>query len=177
MKKYPRFTSAAALSALTLAGLCFAGTVHAADATMEKTKLSAGDKKFVMKAYQGGLTEVEEGRMAKEKAKESATKEVAERMIADHTKANDRLKEIAEEEHLDVSGVKPKAAPAMGDNFDKSYLTMQVKAHEKDIAMFEKEAADAKTGEDRDVPAFARNTLPTLKEHLAMIKDALAKMK
>jgi hypothetical protein len=34
-----------------------------------------------------------------------------------------------------------------------------------------------KPGEDRNVPSFAKKTLPTLKEHLQMIEDALAKMK
>ena len=54
---------------------------------------------------------------------------------------------------------------------------MLKKDHEKDIAEFEKEANDTKPEEDRDVPAFAKKTLPTLKEHLQMVEDALAKVK
>ena len=49
--------------------------------------------------------------------------------------------------------------------------------HEKDTAEFGKEANDTKPGEDRDVPAFAKKILPTLKEHLQMVEEALAKVK
>jgi hypothetical protein len=62
-----------------------------------------------------------------------------------------------------------------GSNFDKKYLTMLRKDPKKEIAMFEKEANDTKPGEDRDVPAFGKKTLPTLHEHLQMIDDALGK--
>jgi hypothetical protein len=43
--------------------------------------------------------------------------------------------------------------------------------------MFEKEATDTGAKEDSDVVKFAKETLPTLKEHLQMIDDALGKMK
>lgn len=64
-----------------------------------------------------------------------------------------------------------------GDNFDKDYLTAMKTEHEKDIAAFEKEANDSGSGEDADLKAWAQKTLPTLKEHLSMVNEALAKMK
>lgn len=154
------------------------GLVNLAHAEMTaNSKLSANDKKFVKQAYKGGISEVANAKMAEEKAKDEATKKVAARLIKDHTAANDRLQEIGKEENLDLSKVQPKKAEVAGDNFDQQYLNMIQKEHEKDIAMFEKEANDVKPGEDRDVPKFARKTLPTLKEHLAMINDTLAKLK
>jgi hypothetical protein len=42
--------------------------------------------------------------------------------------------------------------------------------------MFEKEAGDSGAKEDSDVVKFAKNTLPTLKEHLQMVEDALKKV-
>ena len=54
---------------------------------------------------------------------------------------------------------------------------MLKKDHEKDIAMFEKEAGDSGAKEDSDVVKFAKETLPTLKEHLKLVEDALAKVK
>jgi putative membrane protein len=159
--------------------LCLGATVQAADATSTGTKsnLSLNDKKFVKKAYKGGLTEVAGAKMAKEKAKDDATKNVADRMITDHTKANDRLMEIAKEENLDLSKIEAKTATISGENFDKQYLTMLKGQHEKTITMFEKEANDTGAKEDSDVVKFAKETLPTLKEHLQMIDDALGKMK
>ncbi|MEO6969503.1 MAG: DUF4142 domain-containing protein [Chthoniobacterales bacterium] len=181
MKKYIRISSIAAVVAVAAAGLCFVTPAKAAkekkmDSKME-SKLSAADKKFLKKAYKGGMEEVENAKMAKEKAKDDATKEVAERMITDHGKANEKLLEIAKEENFDLSKVEAKPASMSGDNIDKDYLTMLKKDHEKDIAMFEKEAGDSGSKEDSDVKKFAKDTLPTLKEHLPMVEDALGKMK
>jgi putative membrane protein len=46
--------------------------------------------------------------------------------------------------------------------------------HKNDIAEFQKEA---KSGDDRDVKAWAAKTLPTLQGHLAMVEDAMRKVK
>jgi putative membrane protein len=179
MKKYISFTSRALIAAIAAAGLCLVANATAADETKTSTesKLSANDKKFVKKAYKGGMTEVEISKTAKEKAKNDATKDVAEHMVTDHGKANDRLMEIAKEENLDLSKVEAKPAKMTGDDFDKEYLTMLKKDHETTIAMFEKEASDSGAKEDSDVVKFAKDTLPTLKDHLKMVEDALAKMK
>ena len=179
MKKHIRFTSPLAIVALFAASLCFAASVKAADETkmQSQSKLSANDKKFVKKAYKGGLEEVDLAKIANEKAKNEATKAVAERMITDHTKANEELLNIAKEEHVDLSKVHVKPANLSGPDFDKEYLTLLKTDHEKDIAMFEKEATDSGTKEDSDVKAFAKKMLPTLKEHLKMVEDALAKEK
>jgi len=176
MKKYIRISTLAAVVAVAATGLCFVAPAKAASETKMESKLSAADKKFLKKAYKGGMEEVENAKMAKDKAKNDATKSVAERMIADHSKANDKLAEIAKEEYFDLPKVeaKPASMPG-GDNIDKDYLTMLKKDHEKDIAEFEKKASDTGAKEDSDVVAYAKKTLPTLKEHLKMVEDALAK--
>lgn len=181
MKKYIRFGSLAAITAIAAAGFCLVTTAKAEDEkkmdSKMESKLSMGDKKFVKKAYKGGLKEVAEAKVAKDKAKNDATKEVADRMITDHSKANDKLMEIAKEENLDLSKAEAKPASFSDASFDKDYLTELKKDHEKDIALFEKEATDSGAKEDSDVVKFAKETLPTLKEHLQMVEDALAKAK
>jgi len=183
MKKYLTFTSRAAIAAIATASLCLISVANATEENAAspdakaKSNLSVNDKKFVKKAYRGGMEEVENGKVAKEKAKNDATKDVADRMVTDHTKANEDLMGIAKEENLDLSKIHVKAMTISGDNFDKEYLTMLKKDHEKDIAEFEKEAGDTGAKEDSDVVAFAKKTLPTLKEHLKMVEDALEKVK
>ena len=179
MKKHIRFTLPLAITAVLATGLCFVPSLKAADETkmQSESKLSANDKKFVKKAFKGGLEEVELAKIANEKAKNEATKAVAERMITDHTKANEELMNIAKEEDLDLSKVHVKPANLSGADFDKEYLALLKTDHEKDIAMFEKEANDPGTKEDSDVKAFAKKMIPTLKEHLQMVEDALAKEK
>ena len=178
MKKYIRLTMRLTLAALLAGSLGLLPAVKAAEESQTKTdsKLTMNDKKFLKKAYKGGMEEVENGKIAKEKAKNDATKEVAEHMIADHSKANEELKKIAEEENFDLSKIEAKTTDFSDANFDKEYLTMLKKDHEKDIAEFEKEANDSGAKEDSDVVAFAKKTLPTLKEHLKMVEDALAKV-
>ncbi|MEO8439533.1 MAG: DUF4142 domain-containing protein [Spartobacteria bacterium] len=178
MSKYLTLTTLTAVAAIAASGLGLVSPAKAEDAaTKTESKMSANDKKFVKKAYKGGLTEVANAEIAKEKAKNDATKEIAERMITDHSKANDQLMEIAKEENVDLSKAKAKPAKMSGDDFDKEYLTMLKKDHEQDIAMFEKEADDSGSKEDSDVKEFAKKTLPTLKEHLQMVDAALAKVK
>ncbi len=178
MKKHIRVTSQLTLAALLAFSPCLLPTARAAEESKTKTesKLSLNDKKFLKKAYRGGMEEVENAKIAKDKAKNDATKEVADRMISDHTNANEDLKKIAEEENLDLSRIKAKTGKFSDATFDQEYLTMLKKDHEKDIAEFEKEANDAGANEDSDVVAFAKKTLPTLKDHLKMVEDALAKV-
>lgn len=175
MKKYLSMTFIAAIAA---AGFCVASNVKAAEEKAEtESKLSAGDKQFLKKAYKGGLMEIEHAKMAKEKAKDDATKEIAERMISDHSKANEKILELAKAENFDLSKVEAKAPKMKSDNFDKEYLTMLKKHHEKDIALFEKEANATDSKEDSEVKKLAKDTLPTLKEHLHIIDDALGNLK
>ena len=178
MKKYVRITSRLTLAALLAGSLYLLPTAKAAEEskTTTESKLSMNDKKFLKKAYRGGMEEVETAKIAKDKATNDATKEVADRMISDHTKANEDLKKIAEEENLDLSTIEARMGKFSDANFDKEYLTMLKKDHEKDIAEFEKEANDTGAKEDSDVVAFAKKILPTLKHHLKMVEDALAKV-
>ncbi len=187
MKKYLSLVSRLSVVALAATSLSLLASAQAADETSPspgmtssaaggKSKLSATDKRFVKKAYKGGLEEIESGKMAKEKAQNDATKDVADRMVTDHTKANEQLESIAKEENLDLSKVTAKPMEISGSDFDKKYLMMLKKDHEKTIAMFEKEANDTGAKEDNDVIKFAKDTLPTLKEHLQMVEDALKKV-
>jgi len=56
-----------------------------------------------------------------------------------------------------------------GAEFDKTFVTMALKDHKKDIAEFEKCRNDIT---DADVKAFIDQTLPTLRNHLQMAKTA-----
>ncbi|MCU0974668.1 MAG: DUF4142 domain-containing protein [Burkholderiales bacterium] len=52
-------------------------------------------RKFLTDAAMGGMTEVEAGELAARKAAQNDVKAFAERMMADHGKANEELKRIA----------------------------------------------------------------------------------
>jgi putative membrane protein len=136
--------------------------------------LSAKDKSFMKEAAKGGMMEVEMGKTAQQKGKSAEVKKIGSTMVADHTKANNELMAIAKKKGVDLSKEKP-MTHSMGDaNFDKDYVDMMVKDHEKDLAAFQ---AEAKNGTDAEVKAFASKTSAVIKKHLDMVKAAQAKMK
>jgi putative membrane protein len=77
-------------------------------------------------------------------------------------------------ETLDDQKAMNKLSGLSGDAFDREYINMMVKDHEKDVKEFEKASMKAK---DPDVRAFAAKTLPTLREHLQQVRDIQSRMK
>jgi putative membrane protein len=149
--------------------------------TVATSLYGQSDSKFVKDASEGGLAEVELGKLAQQKGHSQSVKDFGNRMVADHGKANDELRSLASEKRLSVStslGVKDKALKLKldalsGEAFDKAYMSAMVKDHKTDIAEFQKEADN---GSDPSVKAFASKTLPTLKEHLAMAEKTASEV-
>jgi len=118
--------------------------------------------------------------MATEKGSNQAVKDFGQKMVDDHTKANDELKSLATSKNMmlpSAPNAKEKAtidkmSAMSGAAFDKAYVRDMVMDHKKDVALFTKEA---NSGTDSDVKAFASKTLPTLQEHQKMINDIAAK--
>src|SRR5205809_4581008 len=181
MKNQMTLFSRLAVVALLGSGLTLGISVQAAEkktdnpsASPATTTLSDKDKSFMKEAAKGGQMEVDMGKMAQTKGKSADVKKIGSTMVADHTKANNELMAIAKKKGVDLSKEKP-ASHSIGDaNFDKDYIDMMVKDHEKDLSAFQ---AEAKNGTDADVKAFASKTSAVIKKHLDMVKAAQAKMK
>jgi putative membrane protein len=145
------------------------------------TKLAGPDETFVTKAAAGGLAEVELGKLAAQKASDPDVKAFGQRMVDDHSKANDKLKEIATTKGVTVptqlkgeaKSLYDKLSKASGAAFDKMYMHDMLMDHQKDVKEFEKESSSAK---DSDVKQFAADTLPTLKEHLKLAQTTASKV-
>lgn len=137
---------------------------------------------FMTEAAQGGMAEVELGRLASTKAQNASVKQFGQQMMADHTRANNELKQLAEKKNVTLptdvgtthKATADKLSKLSGAEFDKEYVEEMVKDHEKDVKAFQTQADSAT---DADVKAFAVKTLPTLKMHLEMIKSIQSKMK
>lgn len=137
--------------------------------------------KFANEAAQGGLAEVELGRLAAQKAADPAVREFGQRMVADHSKASAELKAIAVRKGMqlpndmnsDQKSEMDKLSKLSGAEFDKEYISAMVKDHEDDVKAFE---TQSKEGNDADVKAFAAKTLPTLQDHLQMARNAAQKV-
>lgn len=143
--------------------------------------VTGGDLAFMNDAAPGGMAEVELGKLAVSKSNNADVKAFAQKMIDDHTKAGEDLKQLAAQKKVMLPpDVLPAAKQAMdklsklsGADFDKEYVKEMVTDHQKDVTAFENAS---KTAGDADVKAFATKTLPVLKMHLEMINGIAAKM-
>jgi len=182
------------LSALSLCiGLAGLGLVTSAaaqstnapatgDAMKASATVASSDKAFAEKAAVGGLAEVAMGKLAQEKAGSDQVKQFGSRMVTDHSKANDELKQVATSKGLNLPtdlDAKHKSKVAKleklsGAQFDRAYMDDMVSDHKQDVSEFEKES---KSGRDSDIKGFASKTLPTLQEHLKMAQDTDAAVK
>jgi putative membrane protein len=131
------------------------------------------DHSFMTKAAEGGMAEVQLGRLAQQNGQSQEVKDFGQRMVTDHSKANDQLKQVAEQQNVTLptspssheQAEYNKMSKLHGEAFDKAYAKMMVSDHKKDIAEFKREAD---MGSDPEVKNFASQTLPTLQEHLKM---------
>jgi putative membrane protein len=124
---------------------------------------------FVKTASQDGMTEVELGKLALSKSNSNDVKQFAQKMVADHGKADQELASLAQSKGLTVptkldakheAMVKVMSAQS-GAAFDSSYANHMAKGHAKAVALFQA----ALRSSDADLAAFAKKTLPTLQEH------------
>jgi putative membrane protein len=155
--------------------------IYAADKKGD-AKLSGNDRHFVTTAAEDGQAEVELGKLAQQNASNPDVKQFGQRMVDDHSKANQELEGIATK-----LGMSPPKSPSSkqqsdmkkfskltGEKFDREYADMMVKDHEKAVSLFEKES---KSGDSAELKDFAAKTLPTLQEHLKMARSLSSKKK
>jgi putative membrane protein len=149
----------------------------AAHDTAMKGDVSA-DAEFAKKAAMGGKKEVSSAKFAAGKATNAAVKQFANKLVTDHTKANQELLALMKTKRITAP-----AEPAKGDNeswrsqsgaaFDRAFIDHAIADHQNDIALFEEES---KNGTDADLKAWATQKLPTLREHLKTAQDLKAKL-
>jgi putative membrane protein len=142
----------------------------------------ASDNKFLVNAAQGGMAEVEMGRLAEQHASSDQVKKFGQQMVTDHSKINDQLKKVASKEGETVPtevNAKEKAtidklSNLNGAEFDHAYMTDMVKDHKEDVSEFKKEAD---SGDNPELKAFASQNLPTFQEHLKLAQDVETQVK
>jgi putative membrane protein len=137
--------------------------------------VSKDNAEFAVAAANGGMAEVELGKLAQEKASRQVVRDFGAMMVKDHSKANGEMKAIAKSKNItlpptlgaDEQKVKDKLSAKSGSEFDKAYVDDMVEDHKKDVKEFE-DAGNKLT--DPALKAFAVKTLPILKMHLAAIQ-------
>ena len=145
--------------------------------TAETGALSEADRKFIQEAALGGLMEVELGKVALQKSSNDRVREMAQRIVDDHTRANERLQTLAGAKGVDTPArldakrrrQVDKMQKLSADRFDQEYAALMVSDHKEDIKAFRRAAAHAG---DADLKQLAAGTLPALERHLRMAENA-----
>jgi putative membrane protein len=152
--------------ALTAAALLLTATAAFADP-------SQADKAFATTAAQSGLAEVQAGQLASQRATSPQVKQYGQKLVTDHTQANDQLQQIAQQDNLTLP-TQPSATEQhldqrltglSGPAFDSAFVSGEVRDHEQAIALFQREA---QSGRDPALKDFAQKSLPMLRQHLQM---------
>ncbi len=145
---------------------------------LSTTEAVMKDEAFVRAAARGGLSEVKLGKLAMDQGSNEAVKAFGTRMVAEHTKAGDELKEAAKEENIGLPTdltAKDQAtydtlSKLNGAEFDQAYAQDMVKDHQQDLRDFQREANH---GNDDVIRGFASETVPMIQQHLDQAKEML----
>lgn len=133
------------------------------------------DSDFAVEAADGGMLEVQLGKIAVTNASDQAVKDFGQMMVDDHNKINTELMNLAKQKDIvlppapsnrNVERIK-KLNEKAGEAFERDYIDLMVSDHKKDIDKFE---YASKSASDTDIKAFASKTLPILRNHLAKAK-------
>jgi putative membrane protein len=130
---------------------------------------------FLKSAAQGDNSEVTMGRLAEQRGGSAGVRSYGRTLARDHGAHLGKVQAAARPMHVVLpAGMKPDARQAYshlqqlrGAAFDRTFVEHMIADHRKDIADYE---LQARTG-DRATAALARQTLPTLREHLRLAQS------
>jgi len=141
------------------------------------TQSGSADLEFILEAAQGGMGEVELGKVAAQQGTSDEVKKFGQRMVDDHSKGEEELKTIAQHRGITLpseldskdKALMTRLSKLHGSSFDRTYMRNMVTDHKQDVAAFRHEAT---SGKDPEVKAWAAKMLPTLEEHLKEAQTA-----
>ena len=137
-------------------------------------QLGAMDQLFVVRAGEGNLAEITFSQLALKKTRDAGVRATAQKLIDDHSKAQDELMQVARGKGMMLA---PKLSAAhqtlygalakrKGADFDKHYMACQVGDHENTVGLFQTELDG---GQDAEVKGFADKFLTPIVGHTVMI--------
>lgn len=131
---------------------------------------------FWNEAAMGSMAEIMAGNVALERSQNEQVRQFAQQMIADHTASTTELQTLAAGKNVtlptavsdDRRSDIDKLRARTGNDFDRDFMRMMVKDHERMARLFERES---ERGTDADAKAFAAKNLPVIQNHLTMARS------
>ncbi|WP_426060599.1 DUF4142 domain-containing protein [Hymenobacter sp. B1770] len=134
------------------------------------------DAEFMKSAAHSDQNEIQQSKMALQKGVTGMAKEMANKMIADHTKSTTELKAIAAKKGVklptDMDAEHKALAPTMqklsGKAFEQRYMAQMLTDHQKTANTMR---AHEQMTQDADLKAFIGKTVPVVEQHLGMAQQ------
>jgi putative membrane protein len=125
--------------------------------------------------------EVALGKLAETQGGSDAVRAFGRRMVQDHGRANERLRELAKAAGIVLPDKPDPEHPALrhrlkdlrGADFDRAYIAAQIGDHQITVQLLEYEIG---AGQDDGLKGLASDTLPVVFEHLRMAQGLSAEL-
>lgn len=142
---------------------------------METTTYQGSDQTFIRKAIEAGKAEIKMGSAAKNNSSNPEIIDFGKMIEEDHMALNEKLRNIARQRDIQFSEqlsaesnqVYDKLKNLNGVGFDREFVTIMIKDHERIVDIFTQQA---KEGNDIELKNLAKEALPNLENHLKQIK-------
>ena len=147
-------------------------------AAAAKAGATMSDQQFVDFAGQTDMVEANLGQQAQNVAASQEVKDLGQTITTDHNQDYGQLMTAAKQANVNVpTAIDAEHNKAMidpfqklkGAAFDHKYVHEMISGHEKAIAVYKKEAADA---QNPAIKSYAETALPVLQKHLDLAKAA-----
>jgi putative membrane protein len=173
-----KFITALAVGVLSVGASAAPASSASDDSSMKD------EGKILSELHLSNLSEIQMGKLAEQKATSSEAKELAQRLISDHTQIDQELQQLAEQRGITLSepsadskleGKQKKAQEMLNDmnktdvaSFDEDFAKMAVHQHQADVKQLQ---AKGKKLAEGPVKSFIDRTVPVLNQHLQMAKN------
>ncbi len=146
------------------------------------SKVSSNEEKMIRQLAEANMAEINTGKLAQDKAQSSEVKSFAKKMVDDHTKALDDLKQLAQskgvtlptEPNKQQMEVEQKLQALSGEKFDRQYMKQAGdRAHKQTHQLLQKAAK----ADDTDLKNYATKTMPAVEGHQQMAKETERSLK
>jgi putative membrane protein len=146
---------------------------------------TVNDTSFISKAIQANQHEIMMAQMALQKSSSAEVKELAQRLITDHTQLLQQLQNLhgtnsgntnnnaAYSHTMDSTGINNMYNNISGITFDRQWVGDMIAGHQKTLTDFRTEL---NTTNDAALKALINNALPTIQEHLKKLQVLRGKM-
>ena len=148
-----------------------------------QAKLNQSDERMLKQLAQANLAEIALGKLAQEKAQSNEVKSFAKKMLDDHMKAQDELKQLAQSKGVSLpaeidrqqQSVEKKLAALSGEKFDRQYMNHESTRALKDTHRL-LERINSKA-EDADLKSYANKIIATVETHQQLANDTRKNLK